>query len=305
ILNARLSPPLQVRVGIHTGLVVAGEMGSGEYREQLAIVGETPNIAARLQALAEPNTVIVSAATQRLIQGLFECYDLGRQTVKGVPDPLQSYRVLSQSAAQSRLEVDITTGTLTPVVGRAHEVGLLLERWTAAQAGDGQVVLLSGEPGIGKSRLVQEVKEQVVPAGAACLQFRCSPYHQNSALYPVIAHVHRVLHFARDDTPPLKLAKLAHTLTSYHFPQAYTLALVAALLSLAEPEGSLPLTLSPQKQKQKTQDALVAWVVEEAERHPVYCVWEDLHWADPSTLEVLTLFLDQVPTTRLLALLTF
>ena len=146
--------------------------------------------------------------------------------------------MLSESSAQSRLEVEVSTGRLTPLVGRAHEVGLILERWTAAQAGDGQVVLLNGEPGIGKSRLVQEVKERVVQQGAICLEFRCSPYSQNSALYPVITHLQRVLQFERDDTPQAKLAKLQQTLTRYHFPQADTLSLLAALLSLPQPEGA-------------------------------------------------------------------
>ncbi|MBI3799274.1 MAG: AAA family ATPase, partial [Deltaproteobacteria bacterium] len=294
---------LQVRIGIHTGQVVVGEIGDRGKREQLAL-GDTPNIAARLQGLAAPNTVIISATTQRLTAGLFDCQDLGLQTVKGMSAPLRVYRPLSESSAQSRLEAEVSTGKLTPLVGRANEVGLVLERWTAAQAGDGQVVLLSGEPGIGKSRLVQEVKGQVAQGGAVCLEFRCSPYYQNSALYPVITHVQRVLQVERDDTPQVKLAKLRQTLARYRFPQADTLSLLAALLSLPHPEEVPPLALSPQKQKQKTQDALVAWLVEEAERAPVYCVWEDLHWADPSTIELLGLLLDQVPTTRLLLLLT-
>ena len=199
-------------------------------------MGDTPNIAARLQGLAEPNTVVVSAATQRLIAGFFDCHDGGLQSLKGVSAPVQVYRVLSESSAQSRLEVEVSTGRLTPLVGRAHEVGLLLERWTAAQAGEGQVVLLNGEPGIGKSRLVQEVKEHVVQQGAICLEFRCSPYSQNSALYPIITHLQRVLQVERDDTPQGKLAKLQQTLTRYHFPQADTLPLLAALLSLPHPE---------------------------------------------------------------------
>ncbi|HEV8718494.1 MAG TPA: adenylate/guanylate cyclase domain-containing protein [Candidatus Binatia bacterium] len=294
---------VQIRIGIHTGLVVVGELGSGAKREQLAL-GETPNLAARIQGLAEPDTVIVSAATHHLLAGLFECQDLGPQTVKGVSAPAQVYRVLSESSARSRLEIDISTGELTPLVGRAHEVGLVLERWTAAQDGDGQAVLLSGEPGIGKSRLVQEVKEQVGQQGATSLEFRCSPYYQNSAFYPVVTHLQRVLHFERDDTPQVKLDKLQQALARYRFPRTDTLQLLAALLTLPEPPEVLPLSLSPQKQKEKTQDAVVAWLVEEAERHPVYCVWEDLHWADPSTLELLGLLLDQVPTTRLLVLLT-
>jgi class 3 adenylate cyclase len=310
-LNAQLPPalqaclphPIQVRLGVHTGPVVVGEIGGGERQEMLAL-GETPNVAARLQGIAEPNTVVVSASTQRLLLGLFDCQDLGRQELRGISVLLQVYRVLSESRAQSRLEVEISAGKLTPLVGPANEVGLVLERWTAAQAGDGQVVLASGEPGIGKSRLVQEVKERLVQQHALCLEFRCSPYAQNSAFAPVLTHLQRLLQFERDDLPQDKLAKLQQTLTRYLFPQPDTLSLLAGLLSLPHPESAPALTLSPQKQKQKTQEALVAWLVEEAERRPVYCVWEDLHWADPSTLELLSLLLDQVPTVRMLVLLT-
>ena len=149
------------------------------------------------------------------------------------------------------------------------------------------MVLLSGEPGIGKSRLVQELKEQLGHEGVTRIEFRCSPYHQNSALYPIIDHLQRLLQFAREDSPAAKLEKLQHTLSHYHFPQADTLPLLAALLSLPHPEGYPPITVSPQKQKEKTQAALVAWLVEEAEQSTVYTIWEDLHWADPSTLEVL------------------
>ena len=302
--NIRLPHPLQVRVGIHTGLVVAGEMGSGEYREQLAIVGETPNIAARLQERAVPDSVVISPTTYHLVTGLFACQDLGPQPLKGLSTLLTVYRVVRESEAQSRFEVAVSAG-LTPLIGRDHEVGLLAERWEQAKQGAGQVVLLSGEAGIGKSRLVQTLKEQVIAEGATRIEFRCSPYHQNSAFYPVIEHLQRLLQFAPHDTPQAKLAKLQQALAQYRFPQADTLPLLASLLSLPQPNGAPPITLSPQKQKQKTQDVLVAWIVEEAERAAVSCAWEDLHWVDPSTLEVLALLLDQVPTTRLLALLTF
>jgi class 3 adenylate cyclase/tetratricopeptide (TPR) repeat protein len=296
--------PLQVRTGIHTGLVVVGDMGGGGYRDPRAIVGETPNIAARLQGLAEPDTVVISEATHRLVQGLFVCQDYGPQALKGVSAPVRVYRVLSESRAQSRFEVALRTG-LTPLVGRDLELSLLQERWAQAKGGEGHVVLLSGEPGIGKSRLVQELKEQVSAQGATCIRFRCSPYHQQSAFYPITEHLQRLLQFAPHDLSQVKLAKLQQALTQYRFPQAETLPLLATLLSVPQPEGTPPLTLSPQKQRQKTQEALVAWLVEETERDTVYCVWEDLHWADPSTLEFLTLFLDQVPTSRLLAVLTF
>jgi predicted ATPase len=292
-----------VRIGIHTGLVVIGEIGSSEKREILAM-GETPNIAARIQGLAEPDTVVLSAATQRLVAGLFEYQHLGSQPLKGISIPLSLYRVVQESGAQNRFEVAVSTG-LTPLVGRDLEIGLLRERWTQAKGGEGQVILLSGEAGIGKSRLVQTLKEHVTAEGATRIEFRCSPYHQNSAFYPIIEHLQRLLQFAREETPQTKLTKLQHALMAHRFPQADTLPLLAALLSLPHPEGAPPLTLSPQRQKQKTQEALVAWIIEEAEKAAVCCVWEDLHWADPSTLDFLTLFLEQIPTSRLLAVLTF
>ncbi len=298
----KYTPPLQVRIGIHTGPVVVGEIGVGVRTERLAL-GGTPNIAARVQGKAEPDSVVLSTATFRLVQGLFECQDLGPQALKGIATPLSLYHVMGESAAQSRFEAAVGAG-LTPLVGRAEELELLQRRWALAKGGAGQIVLLSGEPGIGKSRLVQELKEQLEHEEATRIEFRCSPYHQNSAFHPIIDHLQRLLQFAREDTPAIKLEKLQHTLRHYRFPRAETLSLLAALLSLPHPEGAPAITLGPQKQKQKTQEALVAWLVEEAEQRSVYTVWEDLHWADPSTLEVLTLVVDQVPTTRLLVLLT-
>ena len=190
-LNARLAQHpgvhLAVRIGIHTGLVVVGEMGGGSRQEQLAL-GETPNVAARLQGLAAPDTVVMSPATFRLVWGYFTYQDLGAHPLKGLAAPLQAYRILGESAAQSRLDAAAATGR-TPLVGRDAEVALLRERWTQSQDGAGQVVLLRGEAGIGKSRLVEVLRERVRRAGATRIVFRCSPYHQHSALSPVIDHL--------------------------------------------------------------------------------------------------------------------
>ena len=228
----------------------------------------------------------------------------GPRELKGVSNRVTVYRVVRESEARSRFEVTLRTG-LSPLIGREHELGLLQQRWKRAQQGEGQVVLLSGEPGIGKSRLVQELKEQLAHEGVTRIEFRCSPYHQNSALYPIIEHLQRMLEFAREDAPAAKLEKLQHTLSRYRFPQADTVPLIAALLSLPHPESSPPITVSPQKQKEKTQAAVVAWLLEEAEQKTVYNTWEDIHWADPSTLEVLNLVVDQAPTASLYVLLTF
>jgi DNA-binding winged helix-turn-helix (wHTH) protein/predicted ATPase len=196
-------------------------------------------------------------------------------------------------------------GHATPFVGREEELSALRQRWERAKAGDGQVVLLNGEPGIGKSRLAQKLKEQAAQDGAACIEFRCLPYHQYSALFPVINHLQHLLQFAPDDAPPKKLEKLQAVLSRYRFPQAETLPLVAALLSLPHPPDAPPLTLSPRKQKQKLLLTLAAWLSEETAQQSVCSIWEDLQWADPSTLELLTLYLDQVPTARTLVLMTF
>jgi predicted ATPase len=294
---------LAVRLGIHTGLVVVGEMGGSERQEQLAL-GETPNVAARLQGLAAPDTVVISAATFRLVRGYFTYDELGMHALKGVAAPVQVYRILGESAARSRLDVGSVTG-LTPLVGRDAEMTLLLERWAQSRDGMGQVVLLSGEAGIGKSRLVEMLRERAYSEGATRIMFRCSPYHHNSALYPVIDRWQRFLHWHRDDTPETRLDKLEQALHTSRLPLAEVVPLFAALLSVPLLERYAPLRLSPQEQRHKTQEALVAWLLEEAERQPVLAVWEDLHWADPSTLDVLGLVLEQVPTARMLTLLTY
>jgi predicted ATPase/class 3 adenylate cyclase len=306
-LNARLEQErglrLAVRLGIHTGLVVVGEMGGGERHGQLAL-GETPNLAARLQGLAALDTVVISAATLHLVQGYVVCQDLGVHPLKGVAAPVTVYRVLRPNVAQSRLDVAGARG-FTPFVGREAEMALLLERWAQVKEGTGHVVLLHGEAGIGKSRLVQVLKDHTASEAHTRLECRCSPYYQNSALYPLIDLLHRAWRWQESEAPVERLEKLEHALGQYRLALEETVPLLAALLSLPLPDGRYPLlTLTPQRQKQKTLEAILRLVLALAERQPVLFIVEDLHWIDPSTLEFLGLLLEQGPTVRLLTLLT-
>src|SRR4029453_6501177 len=233
-LNARLQQEkgiqLAIRVGIHTGLVVVGKMGGAGRQEQLAL-GEVPNVTSRIQGLAEPNTIAVSEATYRLVQGYFECQDLGAQALRGVTESMRIYHVLGESGATSRLDVAQPRG-LTPLVGRESEVTLLLERWEQAKSGQGHVVLLTGDAGIGKSRLVQMLKEHVTNEPHVRWECRSSEHYQNSALYPVIDLFQRILQFKAQETPDAKLEKLEQMLHQFRLPLEESVPLFAPLLSL-------------------------------------------------------------------------
>jgi predicted ATPase len=294
---------LAIRIGVHSGLVVIGEMGVAGRQEQLAL-GEVPNIASRIEGLAASNTIAISDATYRLVQGYFQCQDLGAQTLRGVAEPLNVYRVLRESGARGRLDVAVTRG-LTPLVGRESETTLLLERWEQAKAGQGQVVLLSGDAGIGKSRLVQMLKEHVANQPHACWECRSLSYFENTALFPLTDLYHRLWQFQADDSPEEKIGKLEQALSQYRLPVEETVPLLAPILSLVLPENRYPLlNLSPQRQRQKTLETIVAILLELAEHQPVLFILEDLHWTDPTTLEWLHLLIDQTPTASILVLLT-
>ena len=294
---------LAVRLGIHTGLVVVGAMGGQGRQEQLAL-GEVPNIASRIEGMAEANTVAISAASYRLVQGYFDCEALGAQTLRGVADPVTIYRVLSESGAQGRLDIAQPRG-LTPLVGRESEVTLLLERWEQAKSGEGHVVLLTGDAGIGKSRLVQMLKDHVTQEPHTRWECRSSEYSQNTALFPITDLFQRLLRFQAEATPNEKLAKLEHTLSQYRLPLEESVQLFAPLLSVPIPENYYPpLNLSPQRQRQKTLETIVAILQELAEHQPVLFIVEDLHWTDPTTLELLNLVIEQTPTAALCVLLT-
>jgi class 3 adenylate cyclase len=307
-LNPRLEREhgvrLAVRLGIHTGPVVVGEMGGGGRQENLAL-GETPNVAARLEGLAAPNTVVISPVTARLVREAFALEDLGPHTLKGVAEPLPVFLVLGPRNADFPGEEAPLDG-VPFLVGRDEEIGLLRRRWEQSKEGLGQVVLITGEAGIGKSSLVNVIRAQVSQEGLSRITVRCAPYHNNSALYPMITHLHHFLQWERDDAPDVKLAKLEQSLQPYALPMAEVVPLLATLLSVPLPEGRYPaLSLSPQQQRQQTLDALNAWLLAEAERQPCLVLWEDLHWADPTTLELLGLVVEQTPTAALLHVLTF
>jgi predicted ATPase/class 3 adenylate cyclase len=306
-LNPRLKQKygvaLTVRLGVHTGPVVVGEMGGGDRLESLA-TGETVNIAARLEGLAQPNTVVVSSVTERLVRGAFVLDDLGTHALKGVAEPMQVFRVLSPTEVHRDEDERMPDGGVF-LVGRDEEVGLLLRRWEQSKDGLGQVVLISGEAGIGKSTLTATMRTRVAQAGATRITFRCSPYHTNSALYPVIAHLEQMLGFDRDDSPEARLDKLEQVLRTTSLPLEESVPLVATLLSVPVEDRYPAPALSPQQQRQQTLDTLVAWLMEESEKQPVLAVWEDLHWADPSTLEMLGIVLEQSPTVSMLNVLTF
>jgi class 3 adenylate cyclase/predicted ATPase len=306
-LNTRLmgqyAVQLAVRLGIHTGPVVVGVMGGGGRHEHLAL-GETPNIAARLEGLAPANAVVISAVTARLVRGTFALEDMGTHTLRGIAEPMTITRVRGLLARPSPDE-EFVTPTVPELVGREEESGLLRRRWSQSQAGLGQVVFVSGEAGIGKSALVEGLRAQVRAEGLPRIAFRCSPYHTASALYPVITHLAHLWQFAPDDAPGDRLMKVEAGLRPIDWPLAEVVPLFAGLLAVPLPaERYAPLTGTSQHQKQQTLDMLVAWLAAQAERQSVLAVWEDLHWADPTTLELLGLVIEQAPTVPMLHVLT-
>jgi class 3 adenylate cyclase/energy-coupling factor transporter ATP-binding protein EcfA2 len=332
-LGASAKTELAVHLGIHTGLVVAGEMGAGSTREETAIVGETPNIAARLEALAKPGSLLISESTYSLTEGLFICEALGSQSLKGISEPVGVYRVKRETDARSRFEATASRG-LMPLVGREQEIALLLDRWEQAKEGEGQVVLLSGEAGIGKSRIVRMLRDcvkegegQVVllsgEAGIGksrivrmlrdCvaaenhvrLRYQCSPYHTNSALYPIIDQLERAADFARDDSSNIKLDKLHSLLVQSSSDPAEAVPLLAALLSI--PTGTRFDTpeMSPKQQKEETLGTLIDQMNGLVKSRPALMIFEDVHWVDPTTQELLDLIVEQAQWVSTLVVITY
>ena len=278
-------------------------MGASHFREHSAIVGEPPNTAARLQEQAEPDSVVISAATYQLVRGLFECESLGARALKGLSSPVVLYRVLRETEAQSRFDVAMQT-ELMPLVGREHESGILFERWERALNGEGQVVLVTGEPGIGKSHLVQAFKERVTAQPGKWLECHCSPYHQNSALQPMIDLLRSILGLDSNEQPSAKVARLESELEKYDLPLSNHVPLLGTMLSLPLSAKYPRPALTLEAQKEANYQAIQSWLLSVAEREGLSLLFEDLHWADPSTLELLGGLLEQVPAARLLMVVT-
>ena len=295
--------PLQTRVGIATGLVVVGDLiGSGASQEQ-AIVGETPNLAARLQGIAKPNTVLIAESTRKLVGDLFDFEELGPQDLKGIASPVRAWAAVRPSLVESRFDA-LHAGGLTELVGREEEVELILRRWSKAKSGEGQVVLLSGEPGIGKSRLTAALMERLDTEPHTRLRYFCSPQHTDSALYPIISQMERGAGFTHDDDTQAKLDKL-HALLAKSLTLPQDAALLADMLSLPN-DGRYPtLELDPQQRRQKTLEALTAQLEALAQAKPVLMIFEDVHWIDPTSLEAVGRTVDRLRTLGVLLIVTY
>jgi class 3 adenylate cyclase/predicted ATPase len=295
--------PLQVRVGIATGPVVVGETGAGDASVPRLAVGETPNLAARMQGLAAADHIVISPSTHRLIGGTFEVDDLGSRTLKGVAEPMHVWQVTGIAETEGRFEA--RGGRLTQFVGRDAEIAMIMERWQRAKGGEGQVVLLCGEPGIGKSRITQVLRERVADEPHNWLRYQCSPYHTNSALHPIIGQMERAAGFARDDTVEQKLDKLEYALRQSGPDIHATAALFAPLLNVDSSERYPDLNVSPQKQKDLTLRALVAQVVALAAKQPALMLFEDTHWIDPTTQEALDMIVPIIADQPMLVVITY
>jgi len=287
---------LQVRIGIATGLVVVTSAEKGA-------VGETMNLASRLQGSAQVGTIVVSERVQRLSGGSFDYEDLGEQTLKGIGKPTRVYRIVGASDAASRFEA-AHGERLIPLVGREQELGLLKERWQLAQDGEGQVVLLSGEPGIGKSRILSALRERLEGQGALALRYQCSPYYINSAFWPITDNIERVLKFGRDESPDSKLDKLEALIVGQYERPLSDVRFIASMLSIPSDERYGAITMTPEKHKDETLRTLVDISEAAAKKQPSVVLFEDAHWADPTTLEVLDLLIDRVKDIPLLIVLT-
>jgi class 3 adenylate cyclase/predicted ATPase len=295
---------LQVRIGIATGLVMVRDLMGADSAHEQAVVGATPNLAARLRDMAAPNSVVIAGHTRRLVRGLFAYADLGAHDLQGFDGPVQAWRVLGPGRTEDRFEA-LHGERLTPLVGREAEVALLLSRWRRAKDGEGHVLLLGGEPGVGKSRLVHVLREQLRGERHALLCYQCSPHHVNSALHPVMQQVERACGFERDDTPKEKLSRLEDLLGQDCPDVAAVVPLIAALLSIPTGDNYPRLDLTPRRQKERTLEALVDQIERLAQHRPALLILEDAQWIDPTSLELVERLVERVRILPALLIVTF
>ena len=302
VKHVKAPEPLRVRIGIATGTVVVGETGAGDASVPKLAVGETPNLAARLQGLAGADEIVIAPTTHRLVGGVFECVDLGNHSLKGVVEAVRAFQVAGIGRSEGRFEAS-RGAHLTPLMGRDSELAMLLARWQQAKDGEGQVVLLSGEPGIGKSRITQALRERMAGEAYTPMRYQCSPFHTNSALHAVIEQLQRAAGFGRDDSVEQKLTKLETLLHEGAADLTVAAPLIAALLSLSI-DRYPPLNLSPEKQREKTLESLINQLIGLSRARPLLMIVEDIHWIDPTFQELLNLTLPRIAQARVLMVLT-
>jgi class 3 adenylate cyclase len=294
---------IDVRVGINTGLVVVGDLGTGEFRDEMAVVGETPNVAARLQGMAAPGTVVVGERTRRLVEGLFMFEEREPQMVKGIDEPVTAFEVREATGAPSRFAATATRG-LTPLVGRDEEIRLLLSRWKDVRSGQGHVVLLTGEPGIGKSRIVQSFREHVRADQPTVLRYYCSPFYVHTALHPILDQLERAADLKKSDSADVKLDKLEALLSRACRGASRAAALLAPLLSIPTAQRYPPLDVAPERKKALMLEALLEQLAGLATR-PLLILLEDAHWIDPTSTELFQLIIERIQRLPVLVIIAF
>jgi class 3 adenylate cyclase len=303
-LETRANEKLEVRIGIATGIVVVGDLvGQGSAQEQ-AVIGDTPNLAARLQALAEPGAVVIAESTRRLLGGAFELKPLGSQVLKGFDAPVPAWTALREAENVSRFEAS-RSQHLTPFVGREHEVALLLDRWREASEGEGQVALISGEAGIGKSRVLSALSERIGDEPHVRVRYQCSPHHVNDAFYPITSQIWHAARFVSGEPAAARLDKLEAMIARSGLEGKDIAPLVAGLLSIPVEDRYPPLEMAPAEQKERTIAALIALFAGLTKDAPVLALLEDAHWIDPTSLDVFSRLIDRLPGLRALLVVTF